>query len=152
MNITKARLRQIIKEEINRFQEPQEASSIVADEGVYNDWYTLGKEIESMSTKAFATVQEDFNYVLDLLEGVKDPYSEFWKEEAEDSGYAEVPGYADLTNVQLDVYHTIGRIKRDLFNSELRYDAGDLDAVAENIIALEPPVEGDYNPDYVTAM
>ena len=63
MNITKARLRQIIKEEINRFQEPQEASSIVADEGVYNDWYTLGKEIESMSTKAFATVQEDFNYV-----------------------------------------------------------------------------------------
>ncbi len=139
MKITKARVRQIIQEELDRTDEGffdrltkvPDASERFPHGDLYDVWVGVGDEIKTVNETFFGKILEDYNYVLNLLKDADDPNGALWQEDTEDSGYAPDLRFPKLTSNQQDVVGTIGRIKKKI----------------DHLIRITPAGDESYNDD-----
>lgn len=142
MKIAKSRVKQIIKEEVDRMNEglldklgsltkTPDASERFPHGDIYDVWVGVGDEIKAVNEKFFKVVADDYFYVLELLKDADDPDGALWQEdrdehgEIEDSGYMPDLRFPKLTGNQQDAIGHIGRVKRDIHRLIRTTPAGD---------------------------
>ena len=142
MKITKARLKQIIKEEFEREYAPVDHSEFG---DLYDLWVGVGDDLRQAGAvdETFFERGSDYDFILNQLKYADDPNGPMWQEdddEEEDSGYAMDFGFPKLTNNQQDAIGIIKRLERDL-GYRVPHGFKGFKQVVEWIKDLEPPVD-----------
>ena len=136
MKIAKTRVKQIIKEEVDRMSEgfldklgkltkTPDAAERFPHGDIYDVWVGVGDEVKAVNERFFKVIADDYYYVLELLKDADDPKGALWQKDDEDSGYAHDFGFPNLTGNQQDAIGHIGRVKRDIHRLIRTTSAGD---------------------------